>query len=430
MAKTAPIAIDLTEVYDRLEAAELEAVEQADDTRQLAAQIVALHARVIELEKNPAPIPVPVPDPLPVPAPTPTTQPVLCADPARAYAWWGAGPNRDTALKFISERVGLTEKHAGDMMVGYKGLTWVYALDLSVMLNDDADFRDANNKPNWYFIQNPEGTRYTQHIWNTDRWFWDFSKPEVRAHVIERLKTKLGNYPVLFLDEHAQIIGQPTTVVVQFLHELRDALPGKYIIVNTSQSSIHPGYIEQVRACGSFDAEIQWASGAMRGWDLQRWATLIGEVSSKGGISLLTGSIGTNGVHGDYNREFMWRLAAYWMVKGPGVYLDLMSLPANDSDLSFREWAKALEFDLGQPLGPMVGKDMGKGAIVFSREFEKGWVYVRGQDSWETKEYGWESSVVVWLSTLASKRLQSDGSLGLPVNDFHLRTADSAILVK
>jgi hypothetical protein len=255
MAKTAPIAIDLTEVYDRLEAAELEAVEQADDTRQLAAQIVALHARVIELESKPAPVPAPVlvPDPLPVPVPPPTTFPVLCADPARDYAWWADGPNKTKAFDFLAPRIGLTEKHARQYMPStYKGLTWAYALDLSVMLVDDEDFRDANAQPDHWFIRNPEGTRYVQHIWNTDRWFWDFSQLFARAHVIKRLLRKAEGADVLFLDEHAQIIGQPTTEVVRFLHELRAELPATtYIMPNTSQSSLSPGYREQVLAAGS-----------------------------------------------------------------------------------------------------------------------------------------------------------------------------------
>lgn len=375
--------------------------------------------------------PVPAPEPIPVPPPPPTTYPVLCADPARDYAWWADGPNKVKAFDFLAPRIGLTEKHARQYMPSsYKGLTWAYALDLSVMLVDDDDFRDAENCPNEWFLLDPSGSRYTQYIWNTHRWFWDFSKPEVRAHVIERLKVKAAGSDVLFLDEHAMIIGQPTTQVVRFLHELRAALPATtYIMPNTSQNSIHPGYREQALAAGSVDFEIQWASGAMRGWDLKHWAAFAKEITDKGGLVLLTGSIGTNGVHGDYNRELMWRLAAYWMIKAPGVYLDLMSHPANGNDLSHREWAKALEFDLGQPLGPMVGVDMGNGAIVFKREFEKAWVYVRGQDSWETTDFG-DASAVMITPPVPAYRLLPGGLQEAKTVTLGLRTADSAILIK
>lgn len=389
---------------------------------------VPVDATVTEDVTTPAPAPS-------VPVTPPTTYPVLCADPARTYAWWADTAKRDQALAFTSQHVGLTESHARSFMPStYKGLTWFYALDLSVMLVDDQDMHDANALPDYYFIRNPSGTRYTQVIWGSNRWFWDFSNPYARGYVINRLREKCAGYDCLFLDEHFEIIGQPTSLVVQFLHELKAALPGKYIIVNTSQASVYPGYREQALAAGSFDAEVQWGSGAMRGWAFADWAKLIGEVSAGGGISLLTGSVGYAGPHGDYNRELMWRLAAYWMVKGPGVYLDLMSWPADANDLSFKEWAKCMEFDLGKPVSEMVATSYGKhgsafDAVVFSREFEKGWVYLRGQDGWDVNDYGDASAVQIPLLSTPLPILQVDGTFKTAAT-VYLRTADSAILVK
>ncbi len=394
------------------------------DIPQLDTLFYAVSARLTALETRVEALSVPTPV-QPPPTPPVPSQVVLCADPARAYAWWPAGPNRDAALKFISEHVGLTESEAKGCMPGYKGLTWQYELDLTVFTSD----AEAKALPDTYFVLNAIGTRWVQHIWNDDRWFWDISNEDVRLYLVGKLVRACQGYDGLFLDEHANITVQKLSDVALLLKQLKNMLGDKFLIVNTSQSSLSSGYIEQVRAAGSFDAELQWSSGAMRGWAFADWKKLIDEVSAAGGISLLTGSIGVNGPHGDYTRELMWRLAAYWMVRGPGVYLDLMSHPADANDVSTPYWCQAMEFDLGKPVGDMVGKDMGGGAIVFSREFEKGWVYLRGQDSWQTVDFGWNSGVTVTLPVSMSL-LEVDGTTSVPLSSIALRTADSAILVK
>lgn len=397
---TVTLEVDLSPVY-----AEIAAVQQ---------QVAGLTARVATLE-----------------APIPVGPPVLCSDFARDYVYWPPGQARDQAAAWLATHIGLTESNdRGFVLPGYHALISHYALDLSVFTSN----ADAQGLPDSYFVLNPDGTRRVQHIWNDDRWFWDLSQPGVRTVVVSKLVQACGPYDGLFLDEHTAIV-QALSDVTLLLTALKAALGSKFVIVNTSQYSVLPGYRQQVLAAGSFCAELQWTSGAMRGAALWEWDRLIADVSAAGGISHLLGSIGTNGVHGDSDRELLWRLAAYWLVKRPGVYLDLMSKPTGIGDVSFSQWRPALAVDLGKPLDALIGTDMGQHgspnfhAIVFSREYEKGWVYLRGQDGWDATTYDATTAVTITLP-MGMTPLSADGTRGALTGAILLRNAEAAIVLK
>lgn len=392
------------------------------DVAALSGKIVSLTGRIASLEVALSPPPAPEP----VPAPTPT-YPVRCADPARDYYYYGPGARRDTVMAWLAPRLSLTESEAATVLPAtYPGKVWKYALCMSVMTSCG----ECAAMPNDNFVQNPDGSRLVQHIWTSDRWFWALSKPAVRALVVQRMVAACANYDGLFLDEHANITQVALADVAQLLTEMRAALPGKFLIVNSSESSTYPGYAGQVLAAGGVCTELAWRSnGVMRATGFGPWATLIHQVSQMGGVALLTGTKGNNGPVGDASRELLWRLAAYWLVSGPGVYLDLLST----GDDTHPQWQPCLSVDLGPPVGELVTTSYGKQGDwtvwVHRREFTKAVVYLRVMDGWNVTEFGDPSAVTIPV-TAGLKRLAVDGTVGPPVSSIALRTADSAILMK
>ncbi len=133
----------------------------------------------------------------------------------------------------------------------------------------------------------------------------------------------------------------------------------------------------------------------------------------------------------------MAELCSYYMVVPSSPVNMALFMSNNGWDVPHsKEWLRALEVNVGHPVGPRVlafeGKDAnGKAVRVWRREFERALVFMRSKTSWDYNDYG--DGTQVSLALPAGERwypLHSDGSLGLPVTSVTLRNPEGMIFLK
>jgi len=101
-----------------------------------------------------------------------------------------------------------------------------------------------------------------------------------------------------------------------------------------------------------------------------------------------------------------------------------------------KEWMRALEVDVGHPVGPrklaFQGTDPnGKVVRIYSREFDRALVFIRTKTSWDYNDYGDDAKISLKLPS--GERwypLRSDGTLGLPAACVTLRNPEGMIFLK
>ena len=138
------------------------------------------------------------------------------------------------------------------------------------------------------------------------------------------------------------------------------------------------------------------------------------------------------------HRYIMWRLAAYYLVRGapgsPGtVYFnpDLYNLIRDGGPTAWQQdWLQAFEYNIGYPLGDETVTTSSAGCSgtygIWSRNFSNGKVFVRPGNS-SSCGSNWEAGTTITVSP-AMKRLNSNGTFSAYSTTFTLRNAEALIL--
>ena len=385
----------------------------------------------------------------------------LILDFARDFVFWADAAAKLTAYDWLAAHIMASEDSAGSrgqyLSRNPSFKTWTYGLDLTRIQSEGDPGEDK-------VLHGVNGSRLTSTIWSSARWVYNLHDPTVQDWNVARLVALCGDNDGLFLDEHtskwSDVFGKTTVIkeynlsgdaldaayngdVIAFLKKLQAALKarGKFLFINTADMSARPGFWEQVVAANGFATETKWRPDAW-GWPTEfgDYVKLIGQVSAAGGFVDLHGSwgfiapIGSGGNYASvYERDRMWRLAAYHAVSGPGVYLSSDLSTATPSFPS--QWLKAYEFDgLGAPTSATKPTDYGKvgsdfNAIVYDRAFANGHVYVRPRDGWSAATFDDTTAVTIPLPQ-PMKLLKGDGTLSDPIRTLKLRNEEAVILVK
>ena len=139
------------------------------------------------------------------------------------------------------------------------------------------------------------------------------------------------------------------------------------------------------------------------------------------------------------DRYRMWRLAAYYYVRGepgsPGTAYFNPSFCNNNDSLEdyISEWAMAYETDIGDPLneGRVIQEGQaGCGATyrIYARDYTFAKVLVRPQDSASCTDYG-DGTAVESVLDEPMRILMADGSRTAPVSSVYLRNSEAVILM-
>lgn len=393
--------------------------------------------------------------------PISSTRPLIL-DFARDFVFWADAAAKTAAYDWLAVHIMASEDAAGSrreyLSRNRDFKTWKYGLDLT-RIQSEGDPGDDK------VLHGVDGSRLTSTIWSSARWIYNLHDPAVQEWNVARLVALCGDNDGLFLDEHtakwSEVLGKKTVIreynlsgdaldaaynadVVASLKKLQAALKarGKFLFINTADVSGTSGFRDQVLAANGFATETKWRPDAW-GWPTEfgDYVTLIGLVSEAGGFVDLHGSWGyiapirSGGNYATpYERDRMWRLAAYHAVSGPGVYLSTDLSTAQPSFPS--QWLKAYEFDgLGVPRGGAKPTDYGNvgssdfHAVVYDRAFTNGHVYVRPRDGWSAAAFDDTTAVTITLPQ-PMKLLKGDGTLTDAVRTLKLRNAEAVIMVK
>jgi len=367
---------------------------------------------------------------------------------------------------------------------------YVYALNLTLIQETSKDLPDLltvyyEDMKNWYtahpaykiedaFLHDAkacpasqaktEGCRLQVTWAGHARWVPNPGDPGLRAYDVDRLRRAMLNVQGsgynadgIFFDEHASgdfshwrslpireypdWSGYEDDVVGLLAFERKGI--GKIIQINTSEfiTSIDG---RMILAAGA--AHMELSNNPMSDWLEDRWKfadTLLQKGAfletvnaySWGESASLKLSPGNqpSGVL----RFKMAELCSYYMMV-PSSPLNLALFMSNNGwDVPHpKEWLKALEVNVGHPVGPRVlafqGTDPnGKAVRVWSREFDRALVFIRSKTTWDYNDYG--DGTKISLNLPPGDRwypLRSDGTLGLPVTSVTLRNPEGMIFLK
>ncbi len=332
-------------------------------------------------------------------------------------------------------------------------------------------------------------SRLHLYMWDSYRYAFDPSNETFREWQTERLLAGLGlEYDGVFLDEHSpglrrglyfnqnrvlsggavrefddlrttesnlpgltynELDRHYSAAVVDWLTELRVAMEcaDKFILINPAQYYWVDLSENEWTAAGGVTLELvhtpfNWSSSGFgsyaaqvrRGLDAGVRMDLNGNACS----SPPSDYASTNYPDG-YDRYRMWRLAAYYFVRGAHdslgtAYFDPSFCSRNTSLADYEdEWAMAYEYEIGDPLdegGVVMSGDGGcSGSYrIYARSYTYGTILVRPQDDSSCDEFGASTQVAVDL-TEPMRLLLADGTLSEPVTTVGLCNSEAVILI-
>jgi hypothetical protein len=329
---------------------------------------------------------------------------------------------------------------------------------------EDAFIHDANVCP--------QGTlktiacRIQIFIWDSGRWVINPADPGLRAYQVQRMNDIIasntyGGYEPdgVFFDEHSSwdfdgrldqynmreysgALDQPAAYmndIIGLLQIEKNALgSGKSIMLNIAEFRTENDF-QMAMAGGAGFLEMlnnPLLDGISDKWD---W---IDRILSNGAFATFSfeASAPTNYTPGNSAsgnaRLLLASLANYYMVvPNPPANLTYHS----DSGLSSpfeQNWLSAIETEIGSPFGVRSiysqGTDPnGWSYRVWARDFGNALVLVRPIAAWNYQTFDDTTAVTVTLPAGDTYLpLNSDGTLGAPVNSITLRNAEAAILIK
>jgi len=341
-----------------------------------------------------------------------------------------------------------------------------------------------------------ESCRISLYMWSDMRWVFNPSSEDFRTWQSERLLSRMNigaeyEYDALFLDEHspgfrrAMYMGQnqilsggaikefgglrPTSddydeldpaysaKVTEWMTYLKSHFnaQGKFIIVNPAAYYWMTLAEEEYTAAGAVTLEHVHTPFDLRTSSYSGYITRVNRGMDNGVIMDLAGNMCASGGPYDgeagnydtpYNRYRMWRLAAYYQVRGnesqPGrAYFDPSFCYSNPTFSHFlNEWMDAYEYDIRDPLGEtQIYSDDNSGNCqestgipykVFSREYTYGLVLVRPKDHYNCNTYDDSTAITIALPQ-AMYMLKADGTLSSTTFDsMQMRNSEALILIK
>ena len=199
-------------------------------------------------------------------------------------------------------------------------------------------------------------------------------------------------------------------------------------------SNIHDGSIREFwmipKASISFQGE--W-SDPIQGLKTQvNYANDLCVTGNKMGFFHVRSSENTNPPDFPMERERMYSLACFYLANDNK---NAHFVFTQGNNFSSHWWWKAIEYDIGNPLGGVNilanGKDSaGQGYYVYSREYSKALILVKPKPKWDSKYYDSDSPVTTHKLNGTYRRLNYDGTLSGPISQIALKNVEAAILIK
>jgi len=199
-------------------------------------------------------------------------------------------------------------------------------------------------------------------------------------------------------------------------------------------SNIHDGTFREFwmvpKASISYQGE--W-SDPVQGLKSQvNYANNLCVTGNKMGFFHVRSSENTNPPDFPVERERMYSLA-YFYLANDNKNAHFVFTQGNN--FSSYWWWKAIEYDIGNPLGGVNiwanGTDSaGQSYYVYSREYSKALILVKPKPKWDSKFYDSDSPMTTHKLSGTYQRLNYDGTLGGPISQISLRNIEAAILIK
>ncbi len=304
-------------------------------------------------------------------------------------------------------------------------------------------------------------TTWAEHL----RWVMNPGDAGLRAYNADRLHRIVTNlnqtgYDAdgIFFDEHDSgvfshwktfsireypVWGRYEDDVIGLLTFERRAL-GKLIQLNTAE---YISSMDQRMTLAAGSTHMELANNPLNDWLEDRWR-FIDTLLQKGAYvefvnaytwkdAAVIPGLSRGNQPSPLLRFKMSELCSYYMVV-PAVAANLSLFMGNDgwSVPMPQQWMKAIEVDVGHPLGPRTlayqGKTSGgKPVRIWRREFGKALVFMRSKVSWDYNDYGDGSGVALNLPSGEKWHpLLGDGTLGPPATSVILRNPEGMIFIK
>jgi hypothetical protein len=199
-------------------------------------------------------------------------------------------------------------------------------------------------------------------------------------------------------------------------------------------SNIHDGTLREFWMIpkGSISLQGEW-SDPIQGLKSQvNYANDLCVSGNKMGFFHVRSSEKTNPPDFPMERERMYSLAYFYLVNdNKNAYFVF----TQGDNFSSYWWWKAIEYDIGTPLGGVSvwanGTDSaGQAYYVYSREYSKALILVKPKPKWSSNFYDSNSPVTTHRLNGTYRRLNYDGTLGGPISQISLKNIESAILIK
>lgn len=230
-----------------------------------------------------------------------------------------------------------------------------------------------------WILKDAQGNPITFYSWN--QWLADISSPEFRADYIARAKAVIAKgYDGIFIDDANTVLsdtsGTPvgidlskwTTIMADFMGEVRAALPGAFLVQNTpwfksggNSGNLDPEWKRMIGYCdvvdmerGFNDTNIVGGTGPSSVFAALRWIDIVHSLGA--GVIVQSQSEPRGDVDLAYN------LAGYFLASNGKDFVG-SSLSRTAS------WYTGYDVELGDPKG-----DRTKSGDLYRREFTNGYV--------------------------------------------------------
>jgi glycosyltransferase involved in cell wall biosynthesis len=298
-----------------------------------------------------------------------------------------------------------------------------------------------------------ESCRLAVHIWTQDRWCVNPGDPGLRAYQRDRLREVARDVDGVFLDEHgsedmAERL-RPRRIleyraweryesdIVELLAAERAALgSGRILLLNTSAYT-SPWDLRMAEVAGGSHGELlndAFRPGIERIWNFAEDVLASGATFTLSPADEIPSGYPAGNSATPRARKALWELASYYMVvpeRPDRLFLNLA--PKWDQPYETR-WPKAVEANVGKPLGPraLLGR-AGDSVLgtrrIWRREFERAVVLLRPADA-ESVQKSYSDALEIDLPAGRSYLpLRADGTLGEPTSRIALRGSEGAILI-
>jgi hypothetical protein len=225
--------------------------------------------------------------------------------------------------------------------------------------------------------------------------------------------------------------------MVQLLMEERAGLGGERILLLNTSAYTSAWDLRMAAVAGGSHGELlndAFRPGIERSWRFVEGVLAEGGIMNLSPAAELPEGYSAGNSSTPRARRAVWELASYYMVVPETPALLAFNLaPKWDQPYETR-WVKAIEANLGRPLGARTrvrqGGSSGRASSIWHREFERALVILREADAGAVQKSYSDALELDLPGHDSYLPLSADGTLGAPTRRIVLRGGEAAILIR